>query len=294
MNRSLVAMAADQSGTTARRLPLAAARCLATAALSSSCVVFAGCRSSTRGPGGVLRPVSEATIGRDLRRWPAGTTIPATGLEVTWSTKVARPAQALLTSESEPGSTRRPGPHEATSPWRTRALLTGTGRLIRIQTAFRTATECCLFHDLRDPTIGSNRRNRYTILEPIAHEWRRTDRVLFAITSTGRGSRCLGNRKAGVMASQWMRQGCRWSCGCGAARGSGQYRGPRPRRFLNRIPSVFPRPRQSHPPGPSAPAVAETAPLSREAQLEERVRQLEAVVNRCPRRCRREQPAEAR
>src|SRR5271169_2427081 len=33
-------------------------------------------------------------------------------------------------------------------------------------------------------------------------------------------------------------------------------------------------------PSPSIPALVETAPLSREAQLEERVRQLEAMVNR--------------
>ena len=39
-------------------------------------------------------------------------------------------------------------------------------------------------------------------------------------------------------------------------------------------------PRPSDGPSPSVPAVAETVPGSREAQLEERVRQLEAIVNR--------------
>ena len=42
----------------------------------------AGCRSSPRSDGRGPRPASGPTIGHDFRGWPAGTTIPATGLGV--------------------------------------------------------------------------------------------------------------------------------------------------------------------------------------------------------------------
>jgi hypothetical protein len=45
-------------------------------------IIPGGCRSSSRTQRASLRPLSEATIGQDLRRWPAGTTIPPAGLGV--------------------------------------------------------------------------------------------------------------------------------------------------------------------------------------------------------------------
>jgi hypothetical protein len=82
MFRSLAAMVSCQACFTARPAPCSMA-CVVAGIAAFFCVLMTtGCRSGAREHRGVLRPASEATIGRDLRRWPAGTTLPATGLGV--------------------------------------------------------------------------------------------------------------------------------------------------------------------------------------------------------------------
>ena len=96
-----------------------------------------------------------------------------------------------------------------------------------------------------------------------------------------RNPHCLGNRKSGAMESQSITTGISLgACGCHptwAGRGAGCHGSGR-----SASDAVWwrpPAPGTPAPPSPSTPVVVESVPLSREAQLEERVRQLEAMVN---------------
>ncbi len=84
------------------------------------------------------------------------------------------------------------------------------------------------------------------------------------------------------MESQPIRQGCRWVLAGAALLGLGMVRDATAQQVPQQGPFSGSPPAPGTPaaPTPSLPAIAEAAPLSREAQLEERVRQLEAMVNR--------------
>ena len=83
------------------------------------------------------------------------------------------------------------------------------------------------------------------------------------------------------MENQPIRQGCRWVLAGAALLGLGMVRDATAQQVPQQGPFSGSPPVPATPVAPnrSLPAIAEAAPLSREAQLEERVRQLEAIVN---------------